>query len=299
MTRMRGIVVPTVTPFTEDDRIDFEAIGRLVDYLVAKGVHGLYPCGSAGEMLKMTVNERKAVAEETVRASDGRVPVFVHVGAATTKDTVELAEHAVEIGSQGIGVVTPQYFTVNDRELIEFFSAVASSVPEDFPVYLYALPQCAVNDIPPRIIPELRAKAPNIVGIKYSWTDFVRIKDFLRFDGFDVIIGLDRFILPGLSMGCKGTVSGCSQAFPDPFVAQFNAFERGDLETARKEFFKSTELCEIVKAGGNTAYFKSALKLNGVIESHMRAPGLDLTDEEEKALEADLSAFKKRYGYMG
>ena len=109
MERMKGIVIPLVTPFTDDDKIDEESLKRLVDHCIEGGMTSLYPCGTTGEMMYMSVAERKQVAEVVVKHAAGRIPVYVHVGAWNQADTIELAKHAVEIGAQGIGVVTPSF----------------------------------------------------------------------------------------------------------------------------------------------------------------------------------------------
>lgn len=300
MKKMYGVITPIVTPFTKQGQVDLAATNELVDYLIEKGVHGLYPCGTTGEMLKMNSEERKLFAQAVVECADGRIPVYIQVGAATTTEAIELARHAVEIGSDGIGVVTPQFFKVSDREMEEYYVAVASSVPVDFPVYLYTIPQCAANDIKPEVVDRIVSRSPNVVGIKYSGSDFIQLKDYLLCNNgaFDVIIGPDRLVLPALAMGCVGTVSGCSQCCPEPFVETYEAFAAGDLAMARAASKRATELCEIVTSGANIAYFKAALAHNGVTTSHMRAPALDLEGEELVQLNNTLRSYKDTYGYV-
>ena len=133
MKRMRGTVVPIVTPLTEEDTVDDESLMRLTDHVINSGMQGLYPCGTTGEMMYLTVEERKHVAEVTVRHAAGRIPVFVHTGAWNLKDTLELSRHAQQIGADGIGVVTPSFYRLSSRELVDFYVSVAGSVPVDFP----------------------------------------------------------------------------------------------------------------------------------------------------------------------
>ncbi len=297
MKRMYGVITAMVTPFTADDKVDVPALKMLTDYLIGNGVHCLYPCGTTGEMLKMSLDERKLVAETVMKQAAGKALVFIHVGAATTKDTIDLAKHAAVIGTDGIGVVTPQFFGVNDREMEEFYVAVANSVPADFPVYLYGIPQCAGNDIKPEVIEKILLRTKNVVGIKYSWADMIRMKNYLLCNNgnFDVVAGPDRLFLPALAQGCVGTVSGCSNCGPAPFVEVYKKFLAGDIEGARKAQVKTNELCEIVKSGASMAVFKAAMEFNGLPATHMRAPALDLTKDEKKDLYAQLDAFKKKY----
>lgn len=299
MKKMHGIITPLVTPFDEHDHIDLEATKELVDYLINKGVDCLYPCGTTGEMLKMTIEERKTFAKAVVKDADSRVQVFIQVGAPTTKETIELAKHAYDIGSDGIGVVTPQFFGVNDRELEEYYVEVAKSVPSDFPVYLYNIPQCAANDIKPEVIEKIVKRAPNVVGIKYSFTDFIRLKNYLlcNHGNFDVVVGPDRLFLPAMAMGCVGTVTGCSQCCPEPFIETYKAIKANDWAEAKKCQEKANEMCEIVHAGANMAYFKTALEYNGLPTTHMRKPALDLTPEEKMEFLKAFGDYERKYGY--
>ena len=115
MKKMFGVINAMITPFTKDDQVDVAALKTYTDYLINGGVHCLYPCGTTGEMLKMSAAERKLVAETVVKQNAGRILVYIQVGAMTTRETIELARHAHSIGADGIGVVTPQFFYANDR----------------------------------------------------------------------------------------------------------------------------------------------------------------------------------------
>ena len=297
MKKMYGVITAMVTPFTEDDQIDVSTLRAYTEYLISKGVHCLYPCGTTGEMLKMSIEERELVAETVINQAAGRVPVFVHCGAMTTKDTVTLCQHACKNGAAGVGVVTPQFFGVNDREMEEFYVTVANSLPEDFSVYIYCIPQCAANDIKPEVIDRIVKRTKNVVGVKYSYADFIRVKNYLLCNNgnFDVVVGPDRLFLPALAMGCVGTVTGCSNCGPEPFVEVYEKFLKGDLEGARKAQEQANELCEITLSGANMAYFKTAMEYNGLPLGHMRAPALDLSKEEKDALLEKLAKYQKTY----
>lgn len=290
MKRLYGVTTAMVTPFNQDGSVNLEQVEGLTEFLISKGVHCLYPLGTTGEMLRLSVSERKAIAETVVKKAAGRVTVYIHAGAATLADTIELAKHAYTIGADGIGVVTPVFFGANDRELEQYFVTVATSIPDDFPMYLYNIPQCAANDLKTEVAQRVADRCKNVIGIKYSYPDFLRTNEYLNIKGgdFSVMQGSDRLFLAALAMGCDGVISGVSCAYPEPFVAVYNAFQDKDLDKARQLQKVAVQYCETLKSGSNMSYFKEALKLRGVDVGFMRAPQLDLPQEEVEELQRQL-----------
>ena len=256
-----------------------------------KGVHCLFPLGTTGEMIRLSVTERKAVAETVVRTAAGRVTVYIHAGTTTLADTIELAQHAHTIGADGIGVVTPIFLGANDLEMEQYYVSVSSSIPYDFPMYLYNIPQCASNDLKTAVAQKVKDKCKNVVGIKYSYPDFLRTNEYLSINGgdFSVMQGADRLFLPALAMGCDGVISGVSCVYPEPFVAVYNAYLNKDLDKARELQRIAIQYCEVLKSGSNMSYFKEALKLRGIDAGFMRAPQLDLSEAEVNELKRKLN----------
>lgn len=287
MKKLYGVVVPIVTPLTEEDTVDVPSLERLVDYCIDSGLQAIYPCGTTGEMMYLTVEERKLVSETVVRKAAGRVPVFVHAGAWNLKDTIELARHAVRIGADGIAVVTPAFFTVREQGLIDYFTAVARSVPEDFPVYLYAIPQCAANDITPAVARKASELCPNITGIKYSYPDMTRIQQMLRIhDGsFSVLVGPDHLFAAVCAMGGDGVVSGNAQVLPDYYEKIWGLIQGKRYDEAARWQHKTNILNEKLCAINNIAAYKVMLKHRGIIATtKMRRPMENLTAEQEAEL---------------
>lgn len=297
MKKMAGVITPIVTPFTKSDMIDFQALYSLVEYLIAHNINGIYANGSTGEMTRMSIEERKAVAEAVTKQAAHRTGVYIQVGAANTALTVELAKHAYSIGADGIGVLTPQYMGVTDDEMTDYFVEVAKSVPDDFPVYLYNIPQCAANDITPAVVEQILSQCSNVVGIKYSYSDIERFRQYLLCGNgsFDVISGPDRMTLPALAMGCCGIIAGCSQCDPVPFVNCYQSFISGNLDDAREFSRQLNELCDIVKAGSNISYTKASLESEGLPRMYPRKPSKPLSDDERTALLNNLNTYRKKY----
>ena len=200
--KLYGCVIPTVTPLDKKQRVDTDSLENLTEYLIRKGMPCLYPNGTTGEMLLFSVEDRKRIAETVVRKAAGRARVYVQTGAMSLEDTIALSRHAAMIGADGIGVVTPSYFKMEDEALSRFYGNVARSVPEDFPIYLYGIPQCAVNDISVSAAARVAAECPNVIGIKYSFADMGKMLAMteIRNGTFSVLTGPDD-----LSCAAAGT----------------------------------------------------------------------------------------------
>ena len=294
MKKLHGITIAMVTPITAAGEVDYAALSDLTNMLVAKGVDCLYPCGTTGEMLRLSVEERKKVAQTIVEAAAGRVTIFVHCGAMNQADTIALVQHAKACGADGAGVVTPVFFGQNNRELEEYFVAVCNAAP-DFPVYLYNIPQCAANDLPVQVAENVVKRCSNAVGLKYSFADINRTIDYLKIGdaNFSVLHGCDRALLAFLTLGCDGTISGTACVFPEPFVAAYKAYKEGNLEKAQKLQKICVKFCDALKCGSNMSYFKEGLKMRGINAGFMRKPQLDIEAGEIARLKTELEALCK------
>lgn len=287
MQKLYGTVVPIITPLTEDDRVDVESLKKLVDYVIDGGLQCLYPCGTTGEMMYLTVEERKLVAEVTVAQAEKRVPVFVHVGAWNLKDTIELAQHAEKIGADGIGVVTPAFYKLSDQGLIDYYVAVANSVSKDFPVYLYAIPQNAVNDVNVAVCEKVVAQCPNVLGIKYSFPDFTKLQQFMMVSNqqFSVLVGPDHLFEALCAVGGDGVVSGNAMIIREHYAAIWDAIQKKDFDLATKYQRRTNILNAIMCEVNNIAAYKVLLKEEGIIKTtKMRRPMENLTPDQEKKL---------------
>lgn len=295
MRLLYGVTVPLVTPLTKERTLDISSLEHLTDFLIEKGIHCLYPGGTTGEMMLMGMEDRKVLAETVVRQTAGRAVVYIQAGAVNQADTITLAKHAVDIGADGIGVVTPVFYKLSDRELVSYYQSVCRSVPSDFPVYLYAIPQCAVNDITPALAEELAETCPNIAGIKYSYPNMSRIQEFMtiRSGSFSVLCGPDELFCATVLTGGAGTVSGNAQVIPEHYVAIWNALERGDIPTAVYLQRKTNQLNQILSNDHNIARYKAALKYRKILsDASTYAPLEPLSEAESRSMSDMLEELK-------
>lgn len=284
--KLYGVTTAMTTPFTGSGELDLDALGQQADFLIERGVNCLYPCGTTGEMYLMSEAERKLVAEAVVKRAAGRATVYVHCGAMDPGEVVRLAKHAHGIGADGVGVVTPAYFGVSPRAMVEYYRDVCAALPATFPVYAYVIPQLAKNDVDFETMQAIADACPNVIGVKYSFADMRRMVEYLKVRNgrFSVVFGPDDLFLPALVMGCDGTVSGCSSCMPEAFVEVFRAFEAGDLAAARALQLRAFDLTVALKRGADMSVFKNVQALRGVRGGYMRPPLRDLAEDEVEAL---------------
>lgn len=289
----RGVICPTVTPLKPKGDINPEMIGPLVDFLIGKGVAGIYPLGSTGEGPLFTTEERKAVAAATVEAVDGRVPVIVHTGAMTTAETIALTRHAQIIGADAASVITPWYFLHGEEALEAHYRAVFEAV-SGFPVWLYNLPRFANNNLSAALVTRLAREYENCVGLKDSSGDLLTMCAVNHLQGgrFNTAIGPDNLILAGLALGLDCSVSGNSNHFPEIVVAIHEAFRAGDLAAAQTLQKQLKAASDVIGSAGWLTAVKGVLAARGLPVGGVRPPMLRASDEAIRACIAQLRALK-------
>ncbi|KAG3258568.1 N-acetylneuraminate lyase isoform X3 [Ictidomys tridecemlineatus] len=263
--KLHGLVAATITPMTENGEINFSVIGQYVDYLVREqGVKNIFVNGTTGEGLSLSVSERRQVAEEWVTQGRNKLDqVVIHVGALSLKESQELAQHAAEIGADGIAVIAPFFLKPWNKDvLINFLKEVAASAPA-LPFYYYHIPaltgvknprpkapqgQDCVYLLPPALSVPLQSqvraeelldgiqdKIPTFQGLKFSDTDlldFGQCVDQNHQRQFSLLFGVDEQLLSGLVMGATGAVGSTYNYLGKKTNEMLEAFERKDFSSA-------------------------------------------------------------------
>lgn len=281
--KFQGVYPALLTPFFENGNIDFESLEKLIDFLIGKGVHGLFPLGTTGEGLLLSTDARKKVAQHVIKSVNERIPVIVHVGTISTKETIELAQHAEKSGADGISVVCPYFFPLDDQAIYQHFKRIAESVSDDFPLFVYHFPENSRNNIELNVLLKLIESCPNIRALKFTSDDFTQIQQYINAtpEDFSVMLGPDQYYLAGLHMGSHGSVSGNANVFPEPYVKLFDYYQKGLVEEAKKEQKKISYITETFKYGSNVSMLKKGLEFRGLNGGSVRAPLRDI-DEKEK-----------------
>ena len=277
---LTGAIAAAVTPLTADgDGVDEGAFASLTSFLIDGGVDGLLACGTTGEGVLLSVDERRRVAERFLEERRGAFQVAVHAGAQSTRDTVALARHAREVGADAVAVIAPPYFLLDAAELLAHLRAAAEACAP-LPFYVYEFAGRSGYAIPLDVIERLRGEISNLAGMKVSDTPWDRVTPYLL-EGLDVFVGSEPLVPLGLDAGARGAVSGLATAFPE--IVSALVHDRTD-EAAKAVTLLRERLAKIA--------FHSALKTilvaRGVeISPSVRRPLRAITrDERDRVLAA-------------
>lgn len=277
---IKGVIVPLLTPFDARGELDEGATRRLVAFLIARGVRGLFPVGTTGEMPLLAVDERRRLAEIVIDAAGGRVPVIIHTGSATTQQTIELTQHAQAAGADAAATIPPYYYRYGDDALFQHFARIAEHAP-DFPIYLYDNPAVTGNSISLDVIRRLVDRFPNVVGLKDSSGSLATLAACrqIRNGSFNTAVGPDGLILAGAAMGIDACVSGNANVVPELVVALHAAASQGDLPRARALQGRLDAVRAILRDGADLSLFKGVLARRGLAVGEVRAPLVQAPDE--------------------
>lgn len=261
-----GVAPAMATPLREDGYTVNTAVTReLVDFLIERQIKGLFVSGTTGEGVLLSHKQRKILHETVIEAAAARVPVLLHVGTNTTAATLDLTEHAADIGSNAIVAMTPYFLGMHDDALFDYFKAIANQAA-DIPFMAYDIPQIAINGISPKLLTRLAAEIPNFAGIKCSRTDMQMIRkllDTLPEDKF-MLAGNEAIALGSLALGAIGMISGLSTAVPEPFQAFIDAFFKGEHQKALSIQKQINQALDLLPAGARIGAIKQILAERGV-----------------------------------
>ncbi|MCG6190640.1 dihydrodipicolinate synthase family protein [Maribellus maritimus] len=290
--KIKGLIAAPFTPMKPDGEINPAIIPEYAEKLKSSGVKGVFICGTTGEGMLMTLEERKIITEEWVGEQTNDFKVIVHVGTTSAKQSKELAEHAQSFGAYGIGCMGPVFLKPGrTEELIDFCAEVAAGAP-DLPFYYYHIP--SVSGVTLSMVEFLQKAAPvipNLAGIKFTHNNFMEMQQCLQHDEekWDILSGFDEMLLAGLAFGAKGAV-GSTFNFMAPIYNQIiEDFENGNIEAARIKQIKTVNIVEIlVKHNGAIVAGKSLMKSVGIDCGKCRAPLRNLKESEHKNLKREL-----------
>ena len=291
---LKGIIPAILTPFTKGGKqVDFERAASLAVRLADQGVQGIFPGGTTGEGMLMTLDERKDLLEVLVKTVGKRIKVIAHTGCFDTASTIELTEHAAKTGAYAAAIVAPGFYGYDDISLRLHYASVAKAVSK-FPILLYHIPGCAKNALSPELIIGLANDFENIVGMKDSGGSIQYLNRLLSDlpSSFTLINGCDEYTFQALAAGAKGCVSSTSNVVPEMFLGIYKNVQEKKFDQAWAIQKKLNDACRVFQYGAKVAFYKEGLRLRGFDAGFVRAPQRELNAAEKKSLAEALKQMK-------
>lgn len=281
MTQPLGGLWPAVvTPTHADGSPNYQAVEQLVDLFRQQQLGGLYLTGSTGQWPLFTVEERKQVAERAVKVADGRIPVMVHVGAATTADSIELARHAGQIGADAISAVGPIYYGYTIDNLFYHYRSIASAV--DLPLYVYHLQNVSQTSIPAKTYVERLLEIPTVAGMKITDRDLYPFGLIRVYAGerYTLFSGADELLCHGVLSGANGAIGTFYNVWGPACQAAWQATANGDSARGQ-EFMRRFQpaIDTVIASGGLWSFLRAAMRIKYQIDIGMPRPPLGATDK--------------------
>lgn len=282
---LRGIFTPNLVPLDPRDRINEPELRRYTEWLIGKGVHGLYPNGSTGEFLRFTPEERRRIVTVMAEQAAGRVPILAGAAEANARETIHACEYYHGLGVRAVAIVSPYYYRLSPAAVYAYFREIADHSPID--ITLYNIPMFASPiDVP--TVERLALECPRVVAIKDSSGDLphmIRMIQRVRphRPDFAFLTGWDAALMPMLLVGCDGGTNATSGIVPELTRRLYDLTIQGRLEDARALQYRLVTLFDaMIYSADFPEGFRAALQLRGFEPGAGRQP---LSPEQRGDLE--------------
>jgi len=284
MKEVKGIVPALITPFTPSEELDEDALARLLDHVIAGGVHGVFAIGSTGEFWAMNFAEKEKVYRLAVEMTAGRADVYLGTCANSTSETTELSLAAQEAGADFISILTPNFIKPNDDEMFAHYAAVAEQVR--VPIVLYNNPPRTGNDLSVAVAKRLADSYEHVVGIKDSSGDLAQTTAYMQACGrdFGVLAGRDTLIFATLAHGGAGAIAASANIVPGLVTAIYEKFIAGDVQGALRAQNRLAPLRHAFSLGSFPVVLKEGVELLGLSAGPCRRPIGPMTEANRERL---------------
>lgn len=288
LDKYKGVIPAFYACYDKEGNISPKGVQALTRYFVEKGVKGIYVNGSSGECIYQSVEDKKIVLENVMKAAEGKLTVIAHVACNNTKDSQELARHAESLGVDAIAAIPPIYFHLPEYAIAQYWNDISSAAPNtDF--VIYNIPQLAGVALTMGLSEEMR-KNPRVIGVKNSSMPVQDIQMFKQAAGEDYIIfnGPDEQFMSGRVIGAEGAIGGTYGAMPELFLKLDEHVKNGEIEKARElQHAINAIIYKMCSAHGNMyGVIKEILKKNENLElGGVRKPLPSLIDSDMPIVE--------------
>ena len=266
----KGVFTAMITPF-KDGKIDYDSLGRFIEFQIESGVSGLVPAGTTGEAATLTKEETAELFKFVVKKVNNRVKIIGGTGTNSTVKVIENTKIALDSGCDGALIVSPYYNKPPQKGRIEHYATIANNV--DIPIVLYNVPGRTSSNIDAKTVIEL-SKIPNIVAVKEASGNLKQISEIIRDtdDSFTLLSGEDAINLPILSIGGDGFISVTSNVVPNFVVEMYNAYLSKDIKKSQELHYKLLRLTNALFIETNPIPVKSAVNILDFCGDEIRLP---------------------------
>lgn len=271
-SKLVGMGVALITPFKEDETIDFDALAKVIEHQIKNGTDYLVICGTTAETPTLSCEEKNEIKQFVVQRAAGRIPLVYGIGGNTTREVVKAVATEDLTGYDAILSVTPYYNKPSQEGLYQHYAAIAKA--SQLPIILYNVPGRTGVNMTAETTLRIAREFPNVCAVKEASGNFSQIDDIIKNkpEDFLVISGDDGITFPLITLGAVGVISVIGNAFPKEFSRMVRLALQGDYDNARLIHHKFTELFDLLFVEGNPAGVKSMLAVMGVIENKLRLP---------------------------
>jgi 4-hydroxy-tetrahydrodipicolinate synthase len=285
-----GVYTALITPFKKG-KVDFDALGKLIQNQYKAGVNGIVPCGTTGESPTLSHEEHEQIIEFCVNQVKGKMKILAGTGSNSTSEAIRFTQFVKKVGCDGALMVAPYYNKPTQKGLYLHFKKVADLV--DIPIVLYNIVGRASVNIEPTTIAKLFKDCKNIIGVKEasgSLPQMSAIKALVP--DIELFSGDDALTLPVLSIGGIGIISVLSNLLPLETLSLIRAFEKGNIKEARKIYYKFLPLVNALFIETNPIPVKTAAAMLGICSSETRLPMCEMEESKKLKLKKVLKDFK-------
>jgi len=290
-SQLGGTGVALITPFKRNNDVDFDALGKVIDYVIDGGVNYLITLGTTGETPTIDKQEKFDIINYTYEKTNGRVPVVVGIGGNNTHSLVkDLNEYPLD-KAVAILSASPYYSKPSQEGLFQHYKALAEASPK--PILLYNVPGRTGRNLAASTTIRLAHEVANIAGIKEASDDMNQAMQILRDrpEDFLVVSGDDALILPQLACGMDGVISVAANAFPKDFAAMIQLGLKGDFAAARKLHYRLLEAYDLLFVENNPAGVKGFMYEQGLIDNVLRLPVTPLSEATQSKVKVFLANY--------
>lgn len=295
---LRGIIPPMITPLLDRDVIDTKGLDRLIEHILAGGVHGLFILGTTGEAPSLSYKLRYDLIERVCKQVAGRVPILVGITDTSYVESIKIAEFSKKQGVSAVVLAPPYYFPAAQPELLEYLQNLVPQLP--LPLFMYNMPSCTKIVFEPQTVVEA-SKIPGIVGLKDSSGNMVYFHKLVSMladkKDFTLLIGPEELLAETVLLGGHGGISGGANLFPKLYVDLYNAAAAGDIKKARELHNKVMWISTTIYSTGrhNSSFLKGvkcSLNLMGICSDFTEEPFHCFLEPEKLKIAEYLKQFK-------